>query len=61
MENFEQRALAEANDPPHWWKRYVDDTYTVLKKDHAKLHRKPEHEKSHKVDDRRGNAPRSRS
>ena len=35
MEEFEQRALAEASDPPRWWKRYVDDTYTVLKKDQA--------------------------
>ena len=35
MEDFEQRMLAEANDPPCWWKRYVDDTYTVLKKDQA--------------------------
>ena len=33
MEDFKQRALAEASDPPRWWKRYVDDTYTVLKKD----------------------------
>ena len=24
--------LAEENDPPCWWKRYVDDTYTVLTK-----------------------------
>ena len=35
MEDFEQRALTEATDPPRWWKRYVDDTYTVLKKDQA--------------------------
>ena len=35
MEDFEQRSLAETSDPPHWWKRYVDDTYTVLKKDKA--------------------------
>ena len=35
MEDFERRALAEANDPPRWWKRYIDDTYTVLKKDQA--------------------------
>ena len=35
MEDFEQRALAEATDPPRWWKRYIDDTYTVLKKDQA--------------------------
>ena len=35
MEDFKQRVLAEATDPPRWWKRYVDDTYTVLKKDQA--------------------------
>ena len=37
MEDFKQRALAEANDPPRWWKRYVDDTYTVLKKVQAQV------------------------
>ena len=35
MEYFEQKALAEAKDPPRWWFRYVDDTYTVLKKDQS--------------------------
>ena len=35
MENFEQMALAKAENPPRWWKRYVDDTYTVLRKDQA--------------------------
>ena len=35
MEDFEQRALAKATYPPRWVKRYVDDTYTVLKKDQA--------------------------
>ena len=29
MENFEQMALAKAENPPSWWKRYVDDTYMV--------------------------------
>ena len=33
MENFEQIALAKAENPPCWWKRYVDDTYIVLRKD----------------------------
>ena len=28
MENFEQIALEKAENPPRWWKRYVDDTYT---------------------------------
>ena len=28
-------ALAKAESPPRWWKRYVDDTYTVLRKDQA--------------------------
>ena len=35
MANFEQMVLAKANNPPCWWKRYVDDTYTVLRKDQA--------------------------
>ena len=35
MENLEQMALAKAENPPHWWKRYVDNTYTVLRKDKA--------------------------
>ena len=26
-------ALAKAKNPPRWWKRYVEDTYTVLRKD----------------------------
>ena len=28
-----KNALAEARDPPRLWKRYADDTYTVLKRD----------------------------
>ena len=28
-------APAKAEDPPRWWKKYVDDTYTVLQKDQA--------------------------
>jgi hypothetical protein len=35
MEYFEQRALAEAKHPPRLWRRYVDDTYAVLKKSHG--------------------------
>ena len=35
MEKFEQLGLAKAENPPYRWKRYVDDTYTVLRKDQA--------------------------
>ena len=35
MENFEQTALAKVENPSRWWKRYVDDTHTVLRKDQA--------------------------
>ena len=35
LENIEQLALAKAENPPSWWKRYVDDTNTVLQKDQA--------------------------
>ena len=34
MEKSEQETLAMAKHPPEWWKRYVDDTYTTLKKVH---------------------------
>ena len=30
MEDVEQRALATFHSPPRFWKRYVDDTFTVL-------------------------------
>ena len=30
MEDVEQRALATFHSPPHFWKRYVDDTFTAL-------------------------------
>ena len=30
-----QMALTKPENPPRWWKRYVDDTYTVLRKDQA--------------------------
>ena len=33
MEFFEDRALSTAVNPPRWWKRFVDDTFVVLKKD----------------------------
>ena len=27
--------MAAAENTPHWWKRYVEDTYTILQKDQA--------------------------
>jgi hypothetical protein len=32
MESFEQRAIQEALHPPRLWKRYVDDTFTIMNK-----------------------------
>ena len=32
MEDFEQRTLQLAQNPPRIWKRYVDDTFTVMKR-----------------------------
>ena len=34
MEAFEDRALSTAVNPLRWWKRFVDDTFVILKKDH---------------------------
>ena len=31
MEFFDDRALTSAVNPPGWWKRYVDDTFVILK------------------------------
>ena len=34
MESFEDRALSSAVNQPRWWKRYVDDTFVIMKKEH---------------------------
>ena len=36
IDNFKQMALAKAENPHRWWKRYVDDTYTVLRRTRLK-------------------------
>lgn len=35
MEVFEEQALATSPEPPRIWKRYVDDTFTITKKNNV--------------------------
>ena len=35
MEEFEEQAVTNATCKPKIWKRYIDNTFTVLDRDHA--------------------------